>query len=59
VPYRYDGASRTFITYDDEESIRGKIDYLKRRGLLGAMYWEIAVDADRSLARTVSEGLPR
>ena len=57
VPYDYDAASRTFVTYDDAESIRGKIDYLKRRGLLGAMYWEIAQDADRSLARTISKGL--
>ena len=59
VPYRYDAASRTFITYDDAESIRGKVEYLKRKALLGAMYWEIAVDRDHSLARTVSKGLER
>jgi chitinase len=57
VPYLYDRESRTFITYDDERSIRGKMDYLKSRGLRGAMYWEISADHERALATTIAREL--
>jgi chitinase len=59
APYRYDPASQTFISHDDEVSVREKSRYAASRGLLGAMYWEIAVDRDRALARAVSSELPR
>jgi chitinase len=59
VPYRFDPGSGTFLTYDDERSIRNKVRYARARGLLGAMYWEIEVDRDRSLARAVASELHR
>jgi len=57
-PYLYNPASRTFIAYDDEDSVRGKMRYLVRQGLRGAMYWEIALDNGSELARVVSGELP-
>lgn len=59
VPYLYNPASRTLISYDDEASIRGKMRYLVKRGLRGAMYWEIASDSGHELARAVSRELAR
>jgi chitinase len=50
-PYLYDPASRTFIAYDDEDSVRGKMRYLARLGLRGAMYWEIALDNGNFILR--------
>ena len=51
APYLYDPRTRVFITYDDEESIAAKAAYLTRRGLLGAMFWELAADREGVLAR--------
>ena len=59
VPYRYDPATRIFLTYDDQRSIRNKVRYAREKGLLGAMYWEIEIDGDRSLARAVAWELRR
>ena len=58
VPFLYDPAGRTFVTLDDEASVRGKMRYLRERGLLGAMYWEIAADHGHALARVVAGELP-
>jgi len=59
VPYLYNASTRTFITLDDADSVRIKMGYLRERGLLGAMYWEIAADRDHVLARVVAEALDR
>ncbi|WP_309120136.1 glycoside hydrolase family 18 protein [Paenibacillus sp.] len=42
APYLFDGS--TFITYDDEESLREKCDYVKRERLAGVMFWEYKCD---------------
>ncbi|AGX44706.1 glycoside hydrolase family 18 protein [Clostridium saccharobutylicum] len=34
----------SFITYEDEESIKYKADYIKSKGLGGAMFWEYNQD---------------
>ena len=57
-PYLYNSVSRTFIAYDDENSVRAKMRYLVRQGLRGAMYWEIALDNGSELASVVSGELP-
>ncbi len=55
VPYLYNGS--TFITYDDEESIGYKLDYLKNMGLGGAMFWEFSCDKDLALQKVVAKSL--
>ena len=40
---------KTFISYEDEESIALKVEYLKKRGLGGAMFWEYSADSDKKL----------
>ena len=33
-----------FVTYEDPESLRGKIEYMKQKGLGGVMFWELSGD---------------
>lgn len=44
VPYVYGGSPRQWISYDDPESISGKIGYLNNMGLGGVKIWNIAED---------------
>lgn len=55
VPYLYNGS--TFITYDDEESIGYKLDYIKDMGLGGAMFWEFSGDKELVLQKLVASSL--
>ncbi|GAB2571050.1 glycoside hydrolase family 18 protein [Gracilibacillus alcaliphilus] len=42
APYLFDGS--TFISYDDEESIKHKCNYVHHEGLGGIMFWEYKCD---------------
>ena len=54
VPYLYNPDTQQFVTYDDEQSIGLKADYINDRELGGLMFWELATDArDHSLLDTV------
>ena len=44
VPYLYSPAARRFISYDDPQSMRVKMDFANQRGLGGAMFWELSED---------------
>jgi chitinase len=57
APYLWNPAEKTFISYEDEESIKLKIDYLKKRGLAGVMFWEYSADHDKKLLNAVVENL--
>ncbi|WP_128547325.1 glycoside hydrolase family 18 protein [Larkinella soli] len=58
-PYLWNPQSRTFISYADEESLRYKIDYVKSKGLAGAMFWEYTLDKDKRLLNTLVKGLAK
>jgi chitinase len=47
VPYLFDGS--TFISYEDQESLAGKIAYIKEKGLGGIMFWEYKCDPTGTL----------
>lgn len=51
VPWIYDGS--TFISYDDEESIAIKTQYINSKGLGGAMIWELSQDPSGILLNTI------
>jgi chitinase len=57
TPSLYDAASATFISYEDEASLREKAHYLKARGLRGAMYWEATADSDHLLSSALARAL--
>ncbi len=48
VPYLYNATTGTFISYDDNESMKYKTDYIKTKGLSGAMFWELSGDCRTS-----------
>jgi chitinase len=56
VPFLYNAATGTWITYDDAESVGEKAAYVRTRGLGGVMAWEIGGD-DGTLIRTMYEAL--
>ncbi|MCK9859326.1 glycoside hydrolase family 18 protein [Paenibacillus sp. ATY16] len=54
APYLFNGSS--FISYDDEESIRHKCDFVKASGLGGLMFWEFGCDRTRRLLNAIQDG---
>jgi chitinase len=54
VPWLYDASSGTWITYDDPESVRAKVDYVRERRLGGIVIWELFGD-DGSLMRAIGD----
>lgn len=57
APYLFNGSS--YISYDDEESISHKIDYLKEQGLYGIMYWEYKCDTTKTLTQMMAKKLKK
>ena len=55
APYLYNG--NEFISYDDEESIRDKCEYIKDKNLAGIMYWEHSCDPTRTLLGVINDNL--
>ena len=57
APYLWNSAEKTFISYEDEKSIKYKIDYMKNRGLAGVMFWEYSADHNKILLNAVVDNL--
>ena len=47
VPWLYDARSGTWISYDDPESVRAKMRYVRDHELGGVVIWEIGADDGR------------
>ncbi|HJV64038.1 MAG TPA: glycoside hydrolase family 18 protein [Albitalea sp.] len=57
VPFLYRAENGEFVTYEDQESLRAKLRFLRRRGLGGAMFWEITGDRRQLLLDTLAHDL--
>ncbi|HVL25819.1 MAG TPA: glycoside hydrolase family 18 protein, partial [Thermomicrobiales bacterium] len=58
VPWLYDPATGTMVSYDDPESLGRKADFINARGLGGAMFWELSGDdEDLSLLNALASRL--
>ena len=57
VPYLYDPARKLWISYDDPQSIKIKTEYIKAKGLGGAMLWELSGDRDEELIDVIGANL--
>jgi chitinase len=57
APYLWNAGQRTFITYDDPESLRIKARYIGEHGLAGAMFWQYYDDPSGALLDALHEGL--
>ncbi|MFW5434768.1 glycoside hydrolase family 18 protein [Paenibacillus apiarius] len=55
APYLYDGS--TFITYDDEQSLTCKCEYIKEHHIAGIMFWEYSCDRTGNLLSALYTGL--
>jgi len=44
APYLWNPDSKTFISYADEASFTPKVEYVKKKGLAGVMFWEYIYD---------------
>src|SRR5687768_12396509 len=53
VPWLYESTSGTWVSYDDPQSVREKVRYVRERGLGGVVIWELGGD-DGSLMRAIS-----
>jgi GH18 family chitinase len=56
VPWLYDAATKTFISYDDAQSLEAKAGYAHDQGLTGIMIWELS-QGDESLLDAIYKGL--
>lgn len=58
VPYLVNDSGTMVLTYDNEQSIGLKADFVKSKGLLGAMYWNIeGDDASWTLSKAIASRL--
>ncbi len=55
APWLWNPQTRTFISYEDETSLKLKIDYVKEKGLSGVMFWEYSDDYDSRLLRALHQ----
>ena len=56
-PYLWNSASRTFITYDDPQSITIKAQYVKAHHLGGMMFWELSEDRNDELLDVIARSM--
>jgi chitinase len=57
APYLWNAATHTFITYEDPESLRAKVAFVKAKGLGGVMYWEHSLDRNEELLDVLDQSL--
>jgi len=57
VPYLWNSRTRTFVSYDDPESLALKAGYVKAHKLGGMMYWEQSQDPAGELLEVLSRSL--
>ncbi|WP_109127176.1 glycoside hydrolase family 18 protein [Dyella sp. C11] len=59
APYLWNAQTRTFISYEDPQSLRAKTAFVKEKGLGGVMYWEHGLDRNEQLLDVLDQGLGR
>lgn len=57
APYLWNAQTRTFISYEDPQSLALKAAYVKAHGLGGVMYWEHSLDRNEQLLDVLVKGL--
>lgn len=57
VPYLYNAGTRTFVSYDDPESMALKAQYARRNHLAGMMFWEYFGDSSGALLDAIGTTL--
>jgi len=53
APFLWNAEKRTFVSYEDPESLRRKCRYVREMGMAGVMFWEYTVDGTGQLLGTL------
>lgn len=57
APYLYNATTRTFVSYEDPESLGLKCAYVKEHHLAGIMFWDLTGDSpDHALVNAINKG---
>lgn len=59
APWLWNLQERTFVSYDDQESIAAKIAYIEAQGLGGVMFWQYTSDYQNQLLNAINDALDR
>lgn len=59
APYLWNARTRTFISYEDPQSLRAKARYIESHHLGGVMYWEQSLDPGNQLFDALADALGR
>ncbi len=59
APYLYNAAEKKFITYEDEQSVREKCQFVLANKLAGVMFWEYNSDPKEYLLDEVNKNLKK
>ena len=57
APYLFNPSTKTFITYEDEKSIKDKCKYVKKKKLAGIFFWEYFSDPKGYLLSEINRDL--
>jgi GH18 family chitinase len=57
APFLWNAGRQTFVTYEDEESLRLKSRYVREKGLGGVMFWEYHADRSGALLDALDAAL--
>lgn len=57
--YLWSATDNVFISWETPQEIKLKADYIKEKGLGGAMFWEYSLDKDQELLNTLFENLKK
>jgi len=57
APFLWNPATRSFISYEDPQSLRAKARYVRSHRLGGLMFWELSQDRDDQLLDAIVKGL--
>ena len=57
APYLYNATNKTFVSYEDVQSVTLKSEYVLKNYLGGIMFWEYSGDSDGALLQAISKGL--
>jgi chitinase len=57
APYLFNDSTKVLITYEDEESIKLKCEYIKKNNLAGIFFWEYFSDPKEYLITEISKNL--
>ena len=52
-----DGKALFALSYENPRSVAIKAEYIKEKGLAGAMFWEYGADDNNQLAKQLAESL--